>query len=105
MQRNYSARDAWKKKEKARNAQNTQNAMNISAGSSWPAQRSAAQQFGRAARAQASSEVHATVSTLSTTHIFAATPLPDAVIPRAGCWTRFWLFMGCAAAQYTDGHY
>jgi hypothetical protein len=114
MQRNYSAREAWKKKEKARNAQNaqnTQNATNVSAGSSWPAQRSAAQQFGRAARSQASSEVHATVSTLSTKHVIAATPaatapasFPDAVIPRAGRWTRFWLFIGCVDAQYTDGH-
>jgi hypothetical protein len=97
-----------KEKEKARNAKNAQNAQNptnVSAGSSRPAQ-----QPGGAAQAQASSEVHATVSTLSTTHAIAATPaatspasLPDAVIPRAGRWTRFWLFIGCVPAQYTDG--
>jgi len=101
-------------KEKARNAknaQNAQNATNVAAGNSRPAQISAAQQPGGAAQAQASSEVHATVFTLSTMHAIAATPaatttasLPDAVIPRAGRWTRFWLFIGCVSARYTDGH-
>jgi len=85
--------------------------MNVSAGSSRPAQSSAAQQSGGAAQVQASSEVHATLSTLSTTRAIADTPaattpssLPDAVISRAGRWTRFWLFIGCVPAQYTDGH-
>jgi len=85
--------------------------MNVSAGSSLPAKSSAAQQSGGAAQVQASSEVHATLSTLSTPHAIADTPaatapasLPDAVIPRAGRWTRFWLFIGCVPAQYTDGH-
>jgi hypothetical protein len=33
------------------------------------------------------------------------TSLPDAIIPRAGCWTRFRLFICCVSAQYTDGHH
>jgi len=91
--------------------QNTQNAKNVSAGSSRPAQSSAAQRSGGAAQAQAPSAVHATVSTFSTTHAIVATPaatvtvpLPDVVISRAGRWTRFWLFIGCVPAQYPDGH-
>ena len=81
-----------------------------SADSSRPARSSSAQQSGGAAQVQPSSEVHATLST-STTRAIADTPaattpasLPDAVIPRAGRWTRFWLFIGCVHAQYTDRH-
>jgi hypothetical protein len=118
MQRNYSAREARKKKEEekeklrnAKNAQNTQSATNLSAGNSRPAQSSVAQQSGGVAQALASSDVQATVSQLSTTHAIAPTPaatatasLPDAVISGVGRWTRFWLFIGCVPAQYTNGH-
>jgi hypothetical protein len=29
---------------------------------------------------------------------------PDVMIRQAGCWTRFWLFLGCLSTEYTDGH-
>jgi len=49
---------------------------------------------------------HPAVSTPSTRPANLTTltnPLPDVTIPQAGCWTRFWLFICCAPAQYTDG--
>jgi len=62
-----------------------------------------------APQAQPTSEVHAAVSTLSTTPAVAATSAAtttilrtDAMIPQAGPWTRFWLSIGCVSAQYTD---
>jgi hypothetical protein len=102
-----------KEKEKAREAKNAKTAQNASAGSSGPPQSSITQQSGGVAHAQASSDLPATVATLSTTPPIAAnsavttltTSLPDAVIPQAGCWIRFWLFVCCASAQYTDGHH
>jgi len=77
----------------AKNAQNKKNTTNVSG----------------AGQAQPTSQVHAATSTLSTTPAVAATSAattttsrPDAMIPRAGRWTRFWLSIGCVSAKYTD---
>jgi hypothetical protein len=83
------------------------------AGSSRPPQSSITQQSSGAAQAKPSSELHADIATLSTTHAVTATSAvspstaspPDAIIPRAGRWTRFWLFVGCVSAQYTGDHH
>ena len=56
--------------------------MNVSADSSRPAQSSAAQQSGGAAQVQESSEVHATLSMLSTTRAIADTPAATTLAPR-----------------------
>ena len=63
-----------------------------------------------AAQAQATLQVHDAASTLSTTPAVTAAPAamtmasrPEVMIPRAGCWTRFSLFIGCVPTQYTDG--
>ena len=91
-----------KEKEKAKKAKKA------STGNSWPPQSSVAQQSGEGAHVHPSSEPHADVSASSTTPVIAgtsaviSTSLPDAVIPWAGRWTRFWLFLGCVSAKYTD---
>ncbi|OAX37841.1 hypothetical protein K503DRAFT_206986 [Rhizopogon vinicolor AM-OR11-026] len=99
-----------KEKEKAKNAKNAKNA---GTGSLRPPQ-SGAQQPGGAAQVQPSSELHPAVATSSTTPVVAATQpavspstnsLPNAMIPHAGRWIRFWLFFCCASAQYTDSHH
>jgi hypothetical protein len=118
IQRNYSAREARMKKKKeqekardAKNKKNTKSVQDASSDSSRPQQSGVSRQSGGVARSQLSSEPHAAVSTLSSAPAVAATSatasttsLPDAVIPRAGCWTRFWLYICCMPARYTDGH-
>jgi len=85
-----------KEKQKAMQAKNAQNKKNST-------------NTGGAAQAQPNSQVHAAVSTLSITPVVASTSAattmssrPDATIPRAGRWTRFWLSIGCVSAQYAD---
>jgi len=63
-----------------------------------------------APQAQPTSEVHAAASSLSTTQAVVATSAattmtsrPEEMIPQVGCWTRFWLFIGCVPTQCTDG--
>jgi hypothetical protein len=82
-----------KEKENARNAKlNATDAKNASASVRQP---------------------HVAVSTLSTTPAFdatlmantSATSLPNAIIPQPGFWTRFWLFMCCTSAQYTNNRH
>jgi cell division septation protein DedD len=29
---------------------------------------------------------------------------PDVMIRQAGCWTHFWLSLGCLSTEYTDAH-
>jgi hypothetical protein len=93
----------------ANNAQNKKDTMNASASNFYLLKTSVVQQSSRAAHAQPTSQVHAAVSPLSTTPAVAstsaattATSRPNAMIPRAGRWTRFWLSVGCVSAQYTD---
>ncbi|OAX32005.1 hypothetical protein K503DRAFT_777088 [Rhizopogon vinicolor AM-OR11-026] len=82
-------------------------------GSSRPPQSGVMLQSGGAVQPQPFSNLHAAVATSSTTPTVAATSAafpsttspPDAIILRAGRWTRFWLFVGCVSAQYTDGHH
>lgn len=81
---------------------------NATAGSSRPPNSTVTQQSSGAAQAQSSSQPHATdssptappavVNTTSSTN-------PHATIRHAGRWTRFWLFIGCTSAEYTDGHH
>jgi len=90
-----------KEKERAKNAY---------AGSSRPPQGSITQPSGGVAQAKLSTQPNAAIATPdvaapSAVNTF-TTPVPDALIPRAGRWTRFWLFVCCASAQYTgDGHH
>ncbi|OAX41610.1 hypothetical protein K503DRAFT_476727 [Rhizopogon vinicolor AM-OR11-026] len=106
--RNVSAAQVRMKKERER-ARKARNARNAYAGSSRPPQSSVTQQSGGAAQAQLSTEPHAAVATPDVAAPSAintlTTSLPDALIPRAGRWIRFWLFVCCASAQYTDDHH
>ncbi|OAX31337.1 hypothetical protein K503DRAFT_870670 [Rhizopogon vinicolor AM-OR11-026] len=80
---------------------------------SSPPQGSVIQQCGVVPHVQPPSGLHAAVATSFTTPAIASTPafapstasLPDAMIPRAGRWTRFRLFICCFSAQYTDGQH
>jgi hypothetical protein len=103
-----------KEQEKARDVKNRKNAKSVqgaSSDSSQPQQSDVPRQSGGAVQPQLSSELHAAVSTLSSTPAVAVisatastTSLPDAVIQRAGRWTRFWLYICCMSARYTNGH-
>jgi hypothetical protein len=118
IQRNYTARELRmkKEKEKVRDAKNkmvAKNTKNAPESSSRPPKSNLTQQSAGVPQSR-SSELHVAVSTMSTTPAVAAAPaaipsmtsLPDAIIPRAGCWTRFWLFLLCASStQYTYGHH
>ena len=82
---------------------------NTSARNSRLPKSSVVRQYSGAAQAQPTSQVHAAVSPLSTTPAVAPTSAatmttsrPDAMIPQAGRWTRFWLSIGCVSAQYPD---
>jgi len=92
----------------ANNAQNKKDSTNASASISLLPKSGVIQQSSGAAQAQPTSQVHAAVSPLSTTPTVASTSAttmtsrPNAMIPRAGCWTRFWLSIGCVSAQHTD---
>ncbi|OAX34048.1 WD40 repeat-like protein [Rhizopogon vinicolor AM-OR11-026] len=103
--KNISAAQVRTMKEKAR----AKKAKKARAGSSRPPQGSVTQQSGGAVQAEPTSEQHPAVATSSTTPVVAPTTFttspPDAMIPRAGYWTRFWLFVCCASVQYTDGHH
>jgi len=117
-QRNYSVGELRRKEEKekqkavqaknANNAQNKKDSTNASTSNSSLPKSSAIQQSSGAAHAQPTSQVDAAVSPLSTTPAVASPPAramtsrPDAMIPRAGRWTRFWLSIGCVSAQYTN---
>ncbi|OAX33344.1 hypothetical protein K503DRAFT_786567 [Rhizopogon vinicolor AM-OR11-026] len=76
-------------------------AKNASSANSRPPQSNVTQQSGGAAQAQPSSELHDAVADSPTIPAVASTSavspsttsLPDAMIPRAGRWTRFWLFV------------
>ncbi|OAX31433.1 hypothetical protein K503DRAFT_870630 [Rhizopogon vinicolor AM-OR11-026] len=86
---------------------NAKNAKNAPASSSRPQQSSVTQQSSVSAQAHPSSEP---VLTSSNTAGAAATSTittsrPDAMIPRAGRWSRFWLFICCPSVQYTDSHH
>ncbi|OAX35243.1 hypothetical protein K503DRAFT_858729 [Rhizopogon vinicolor AM-OR11-026] len=80
------------KKEKER----AKKAKNAFASSSRLPQGSVTQQSGRAAQVQSSTEPYAAVDTSDVAATSAVTTfttsLPDAMIPRAGRWTRFRLF-------------
>jgi len=97
-----------RKKEKEKAAA----AKNASAGSSRPPQ-GTVEQSGGAAQAQPSSNLHATVSTSSITPAnvdtsaatTSTTSPPDVMIPRAGRWTRFMLFICCVPTQTITGHH
>ncbi|KAJ8582121.1 hypothetical protein M405DRAFT_868097 [Rhizopogon salebrosus TDB-379] len=103
-----------KEQEKARdvkNRKNTQSVQGASSDSSRPRWSGVPRQSGGAAQSQLSSELHAPVSTLSSIPAVAVisatastTSLPDAVIQRAGRWTRFRLYICCMSARYTNGH-
>jgi uncharacterized protein (DUF1800 family) len=82
------------KKEKAKKAKDAL------AGSSRPnSPNNVTQQSDGAAQAQPSSELHAAVSTLSTTAAIAAT---SAFTMR---WTRFWSAVCCISTQDADDHH
>ncbi|OAX34052.1 hypothetical protein K503DRAFT_803903 [Rhizopogon vinicolor AM-OR11-026] len=110
--RNYSAREVRMKRKREKEKEKAMAAKNASSRSSRP-QSNVTQQSGGTAQGQPSSELHAAVATSSTTPAVVSTSalspsttsLPDAMIPRAGRWTRFWLFFRCASAQYTNGHH
>jgi hypothetical protein len=97
-----------KEQEKARDAKNKKNTKSVqdaSSDSSRPQQSDVPRQSGGVVQSQLSSELHAAVSTFSPAPAVAAasatastTSLPDAVIERAGRWTRFWLYICCMSA-------
>ncbi|OAX31523.1 hypothetical protein K503DRAFT_806000, partial [Rhizopogon vinicolor AM-OR11-026] len=103
--RNISAAQIRMKKERER----VKKAKKACASNSRPPHDSVTQQSGGAAQAQSSTELHADVATPDVAATSAATTLtmslPDAIIPRAGRWTRFRLFVCCISAQYTDGYH
>ncbi|KAG2077686.1 hypothetical protein BDR04DRAFT_1148394 [Suillus decipiens] len=93
LQRNACARERWAPLIP----------QNATAGSSRPPNSAVTQQSSGAAQTQ-SSPPHATDSTSTPPH-HRQYSYPRATIRYASRWTRFWLFICCTSAEYTDGHY
>ncbi|KAJ8583083.1 hypothetical protein M405DRAFT_531711 [Rhizopogon salebrosus TDB-379] len=75
-------------------------------------QTSVTQQSSAVTQAQPTSQLNVTgVSTSPTSPANAAASAattsmnlrPDAIITQVGCWTRFWLSIGCVSVEYPDG--
>jgi hypothetical protein len=106
IQRNVSGAEVRFEKEKARNAKNAKNTKNAPASSSRPPQSSVTQQSSGSGQAHPSSEpvfISSNTAGAGATSTI-TTSRPDAIIPRAGRWSRFWLFICCPSVQYTDSH-
>lgn len=81
--------------------------MNISvAGTRRPLDGGAAQSSGDARKSSWQSQVSvnttpaaAVTTTATTTHLRPESASDVMVIRQAGCWTRFWLFLGCVSTE------
>jgi hypothetical protein len=109
IQRYYTANELRIKKEKEKEeAKNAKNAKNASASGSRPPQSHVTPQSAEVAQGQPSSEMHAaavfTSSTAPAVSVASAvttlaTSLPDAMMPRAGCW-RLYLLHVCSTYKW-----
>ncbi|KAG1774735.1 hypothetical protein EV702DRAFT_1122409 [Suillus placidus] len=81
------------------------------ASNSRPPKHNVTQQSSTPTQTQPSSQPQTGVSSSSTTPAIAPTATiptpsrPDVMIRHAGCWTRFWLTLGCLSTEYTDSHH
>ncbi|KAG2747301.1 hypothetical protein P692DRAFT_20737822, partial [Suillus brevipes Sb2] len=99
--RNASAREVALAKQKQK--MKPLYSKNSTAGSSQPPKPDVAKPSSQPQAADSSSSTTPAVGNATS----ATNPMhsrPDVMIRQAGCWTRFWLFLGCLSTEYTDGH-